>query len=251
MFKLFRLQLLWSITLIAFYAGTNELVLCATRLSADECPEVAPWIPKLRSADQRKRQRAKESILTFSSRSPNSRQCVIKPMQKIVDEIVASPDGGFLLAAKYPERYAEWIEATDILGTMKATEAMDSLIECLDYNNGTTDFGIGHFPATKAIVKFGDQAIPKLEGALQQKPPGIRVMAAQALHAIGGEKAKSILEETLKTEKDEGVATRIRNMLIGWTSSGKPQPWTGILKRINTVLVCRYRDPRRSAERCL
>ena len=98
------------------------------------------------------------------------------------------------------------------------------MIDNLAFNDGKTSFGIGHYPATKAIVKFGAQAVPKLAMALREKPPDTRTMAAVALHAIGGEKAKLILEETLKTEKDEGVATRIRNVLIGWTSSGRQQP---------------------------
>ncbi|MDX6443483.1 MAG: hypothetical protein QOH71_557 [Blastocatellia bacterium] len=44
----------------------------------------------------------------------------------------------------------------------------------LSENSDTTN--PTQFPATKAIVKFGDQAIAKLEIALQEKPPGIRLM---------------------------------------------------------------------------
>jgi hypothetical protein len=145
-------------------------------------------------------------------------------MLRIFLAATAHPQGGFMLAMKSPGRYAQWREATDILGTIKATEAMDSLIDNMAFNDGRTSYGIGHYPATQAIVKFGPQAIPKLEEALRRKSPDIRTMAVQALHAIGGDKARSILEATLKTEKDEVVATTLRNTLIGWTSSGKPQP---------------------------
>lgn len=214
--KLFRRQLVPLIILIALCAGTSDGAQRASPGSAGECSETAPLIRRLRSLNQRKRERAKKSILVFAGQSPGLRQCVISALKKIVDDGIAA---GFVFAFKSPERYGQLVEATDLLGTMKAVEAMDSLIDGLDYNNGAVGLGIGHYPATKAIVKFGDLAVPKLEAALQKKPPGIRAMAAHALHAIGGEQAKGILIKALQTEKDESVSDTIRNMLLSWNVS--------------------------------
>jgi hypothetical protein len=221
--KPLKTHLISSIALIVFCVATNGRAFCATSVSTDKCDEAGSLVLNLGSANHKKQEKAKESILVFASRSPGSRQCVIRAMLKIVNEVNATRGKGFLLAAKHPKRYAEWIQATDILGTMKATEALDALIASLDYNNGATDFGIGHFPATKAIVKFGDQVIPNLETALKEKPPSIRVMAAQALRAIGGEKARLILVKALENETDKYVADTIRDMLLSWHAATPEQ----------------------------
>lgn len=217
--KLLRLQLMSFLALIAICAGANGRALCATSVRVDECREAASSITKLGSADQRKRERAKKSILLLASRSSSFSQCVIKKTLKIVTEVSTAPDRGVELFWKFPGRFQEWSEAADILGTLRALEAMDVLIDCLDCNDGRFGLGIGRFPATRAIVKFGDQAVPKLAAALQQKPPGIRVMAAQALRTIGGEKARLIVLQALKRETDKSVADTIRNLLLSWNAS--------------------------------
>lgn len=152
--------------------------------------------------------------MLISSRSENSRRCVIDKILSITALPLSFSDKGISLFLKAPELFVEWKKTTDILATVKATEAMDTLIDCLNCNDGRFGLGIGQFPATKAIVKFGDQAIPKLERALEEKPPEIRRMAVQALHAIGGEKARLILIERLKTETSKSVADTIRNLLL-------------------------------------
>lgn len=220
--KIGRLTFLLLLIAVLIETGgrTSGRTLSASASGSDQCLEVTPLIRKLRSPNETIRTTAKESILLLSSRSPESRQCVISAMLRIFVTIPADPEGGFMLAIKSPGLYVQWSEVTSILGTLKANEAMDSLIENLDFNDGKTSFGIGHYPATQALVKFGDPAIPKLEEALQQKPPGIRVMAVKALHAIGGEKARLILLEALKREPDKYVVDTIRNMLLSWNASG-------------------------------
>src|SRR5436853_1864761 len=104
---------------------------------------------------------------------------------------------------------------------MRATEAMDTLIDCLNCNDGHASLGLGHFPAAISLVKFGDQAIPKLEAVLRQKPGRHRYLAALTLGDIGGEKVKSILLETLKTEEDGSVADAIRDIMRSWHELGR------------------------------
>jgi len=214
--KFFRLQLMSFLVSLAVCIGANGRTL---HVSTDVCHEAGSLIGKLRSADQRKRERAKRLIVIFAGRSSSARECVIDRTVKIVSEVSTSADRGVELFWKSPSRFEEWSGATDILGTLKAPQAIDPLIDCLDCNDGRFGLGIGRFPATKAIIRFGSQAVPKLEAALQQKPPGIRIMIVQALHAIGGEKAKLILLEALKSETDKSVVDTIRNVLLSW----KPQ----------------------------
>jgi HEAT repeat protein len=118
-----------------------------------------------------------------------------------------------------PGLYIQWIEAVDILGEMRATEAIDTLVACLDCNDGPSSLGLGHFPAALSLIKFGDLAIPKLEVVLRQNPGRNRSRAAMTLAEIGGEKAKSILLEILKTETDKSVTDVIENILLGWNAS--------------------------------
>jgi len=129
------------------------------------------------------------------------------------------PDKARTLFLAVPARYSEWMAAIDILGETQATEALDTLIDCLDCNDGKSTLGIGLFPAARSLVKFGDQALPKLEEALRQKPFGIRLIAVRTLKVIGGEKARQILSEALKAATDEYVGDTIRNLLLGWNPS--------------------------------
>jgi HEAT repeat protein len=214
-----KLHLMAFLLLFVIFGATHGSALNAIPLRADECHEAAALIRDLHSKYQRKRERTKKSVLLLAARSSGSRRCVIDKTLTIVSEVSNSPDKSAALSWNSGGRFQEWSAAAEILGTLKASEAMDPLIDCLDCSDGRVGLGVGRFPATKAILKFGVEAIPKLEAALHQKPPGIRAMAAQALHAIGGEKARSILQEALSKETDRYVADTIRNMLLSWNVS--------------------------------
>jgi hypothetical protein len=222
--KLSKLLTLALTIFVTFFAGSGR---SETRAAAQEnssnCSRIALLVPRLRSRSDAMRARAKKAILRTSRRSESSRQCAIQKMLDIAALPTTRSDKARPLFWETPGLYLQWIEAVGILGEMRATEAIDTLIACLDCNDGPSSLGLGHFPAALSLIKFSDQAIPKLEAVLRQKPVRNRSQAALTLAEIGGEKAKLILLETLKTETDKSVTDVIENILLGWNASRSSQ----------------------------
>lgn len=195
-------------------------------LTAAEFPSSAKDVPQestelqvslrnLRSTDRNERENAKSAIINLSNRSVDSRRHVIQELLRLV----RAPNGVAEFAKSY-ERFLEWSEVTDTLATLKSTEAIGPLVECLDCTNGGSGLSPDRFPATKAIIKIGDAAIPSLAVALRQRSGGTRLMAAQALYAIGGEESRKALVEALRRNRDKQTAPVIKYMLRNWARSG-------------------------------
>ena len=208
---------------IVFVLSVLVMILSCTAMRAEpltisdrnvECDEILPLISELRSGKKPVRETTKQRILIFSERSKESRQCTIKKMADIVAVPITFSDRTLFL--KHQELYLVWNEALDILATMKAIEALDVLVECLDCNDGKSGLGIGHFPAAMTVAKLGEAAIPGLERALTHERAEIRVMIAKVLREISGQRAKEVITHAEKTEKDPLVADTIRNLLLGW-----------------------------------
>jgi HEAT repeat protein len=189
--------------------STEVLTLRQQDQNADE--QVSKWVRDLGSNNSNERSAAKEALLNLSTRSAATRDVVIKQLLKIIK----LPDKGAEFV-KSPARYSEWREAVDVLGLMRATEAIDDLVDCLDCNNGVAGLAVDRFPATVSIIKIGGAAIPKLSEAIQDRRPFTRHLAAMALSQIGGDKAKSELEKASAKEKDRDVSFTMRNLLKNW-----------------------------------
>jgi hypothetical protein len=172
----------------------------------------------LSSRNAKEREGAKNAILTTSGKSEELRRYIIGRLLKIT----ALPNGCIEVLTS-EQRWLEWREATDILGTMKTPETTDVLVGTLDCSTGTS-LSTDAYPATKAIIKLGHEAVPKLGEALELKPVRRRFMAAQALYGIGGEGAKHALQKAAQNEKDERVRRMIKDMLRDWDYSGKNRP---------------------------
>lgn len=194
--------------------GVDDRVPLKSQEEQKDFSQVESWIRNLRSNDAAEREAAKNEIITFSAKSPEARQYTIKELLPIVKV----SEGPTELWKSQP-RFFEWKEATDILGTIKATEAIDVLIDCLDCNNGPSDLGPGRYPATLAIIKMGDQAIPKLAFALEEKTLGVRYRAAQALYLIGVDSAKAVLEKAVRNNKNAQTTNVIKAFLRNWNGS--------------------------------
>ena len=107
-----------------------------------------------------------------------------------------------------------WITAVRLLGALKATEAIDSLIENLDETGQTAIVvSISFRPVTSALINIGNPALPKLIEALSHQKPSIRREAASAIAGIGGNKAIKALERAATTETDQDVLTTINAVL--------------------------------------
>jgi hypothetical protein len=95
--------------------------------------------------------------------------------------------------------------AAEILGELKATSAIDTLIAQLDYTDGIVGLSLSPFPAAQAIIKIGQPAVPALVGTLSSARSAGRLNAARALGEIGGSLATEALRRKLPTETDTQV----------------------------------------------
>ncbi len=178
--------------------------------------DLAGWLRDLRSKDSNQRYNAKRAIVAMADGSIESRKQVVSELLKLARAQNATSE-----FARSPERFLEWKEVTDILGELKSTEAIDVLIQCLDCNNGHAGRSPDRFPAARAIIMIGKPAIPKLAEALQSESAGTRLMAAEALYAIGGPESKEALKGAAQGQRYKETAAVVRDMLLNWERSGK------------------------------
>lgn len=127
---------------------------------------------------------------------------------------------GLILAIEQSEReqldsrfgVAGWRCAADVLGELRAAEAIDVLVRNLDYEGLVTRCS-SSAPLMKAVIKIGELSIPKLAEALSGHNEIIRYRAGQALGEIGGEQGKAALEHALRSEKNNVVIISIERAL--------------------------------------
>jgi hypothetical protein len=116
-----------------------------------------------------------------------------------------------------PEQYNSWEGSVLILGDLRAHEAIDILIACLNCNDGTGSLNVAAtYPAFDALAKIGQPAIPSIENELVKTPvvpSNIRYLSVLLLLRIGGQKERQFLRRLLDTETDSLVKKEIRNHL--------------------------------------
>lgn len=166
---------------------------------------VSTYIYALTSASSPKKQRAKKKLIALLKQSPERRGRVVSELINIV----AEPDVRNLIITS-PAKYETWRLAVEALGELKAVEALDALITCLDCNDGVLGLSLSRFPASKAVTEMGEAAVPKLGEALVSNERSIRARAALALGIIGGDEAKAILNNALRSENDQEVIINIQ-----------------------------------------
>lgn len=129
----------------------------------------------------------------LATESAEARSEVIDSLIKIMeDPAELRPDLGAFGSA------LRWTAAVNVLGEIRATEAIDILVRNLDQ---TGEFGtissIHYRPVTSALRKIGEPAVPRLIEALSERKPSVRVQAASTLAAIG-QPAVAKLREALR-----------------------------------------------------
>lgn len=179
------------------YSGVN------TPVKQDEAGDdkATRLVRELQSDDEVERTRAKKG-LRFLARE--SRPRVIHELVKLVQGSERK------LRTTSRAHYDAWSFAAELLGKLKATEAVDVLIACIDCNNGMGGLSAHRFPAFRALIMIGSEAIPKLTEALSNTRPSTRSRAALALGEIGGSDAKKALEHALLSERHEDVVKSIQ-----------------------------------------
>ena len=120
------------------------------------------------------------------------------------------------------ESYYLWLYGAELLGDLKAAEALDLLISHLDViDRNRFSTSMNHEPALKGVVKMGPIAIPKLDVVLRNSPdPALRSDAVYCIATIGGPSAVRSLREALDSETDACVSRNIRVSPDSFDESG-------------------------------
>jgi len=136
-------------------------------------------------------------LLEIANESTKSRAAVIKALIKVLSKPNAKKQYGI------PHK---WLTAVDVLGRLRATEAIDALVKNIDQ----TDLGLmmvyTYFgPSVVALTRIGEPAVPALIEALFGKRASVRRAAAYTLGLIGGADAEKALRKALKKERNKEV----------------------------------------------
>jgi HEAT repeat protein len=166
--------------------------------------KAAILVRKLQSDREGERTLAKKGLRSMARTSAQSREQVIRELVKLVGGSEA------VLRASSTVHYDAWSFAAELLGQVKAVEALDVLIACINCNDGMHGLSAYRFPAFRALIMIGPEAVPKLVKALSDSAASTRGRAASALGEIGGADAKKALEQALISERDEDVVRSIK-----------------------------------------
>jgi HEAT repeat protein len=184
---------------VAGTTSSHVLPAGVTRQAGGSITDLPGLIKNLYSTNQEDRRLTKLQILTIAKQSEENRA-------KISHELTA-------LLSQRQTPSATWYDVADLLGELKATQAISELVRQLNYNDGSVGLSNSHWPAVRALIKIGDAAVPELARALNEGTEWIRGFAAQALGQIGGSEAKRALERALGIERHEGIREAIRRGL--------------------------------------
>ena len=167
------------------------------------------------SGDYNQSVQARKSLIKIASVSNVCKQLVVKQLMEAMDQ----PNLDF---EKQPTNYYLWREGAEILGQLRATEALDLLISHLDLTNGFHSNSMVFQPAMLGVSQMGTPAIPKLSIALQQnRNPRIRMAAAYCLTEIGGPLAMNALRDAQQSESSSCAVNFIRISLSTFTYHSK------------------------------
>jgi HEAT repeat protein len=103
--------------------------------------------------------------------------------------------------------------AAEVLGELKAVEALDVLVENIDVR-GLLTISINVYPVLNVVIDIGYPAIPYLERGLYHNRETVRGIAAIGLGWIGGPIARQSLERVLRLEANPKVRLFIAGALF-------------------------------------
>jgi HEAT repeat protein len=162
---------------------------------------VIKLVRQLQSENEVERGEAKEGLRSLARKS----------RQQIVNELIKLMEGSEpKLRITSQAHYDAWSFAAELLGELKATEALDVLIACISCNNGIHGLSAYRFPAFRALITIGPEAVPRLISALSDSNASTRSRAALALGEIGGTDATKALENALVSERNQDVVISIQ-----------------------------------------
>jgi hypothetical protein len=146
-----------------------------------------------------------EELLKIAARSAESRARVIDSLMDVVEDLSARDESPIAI---------QWMKAVNVLGQLRAVEAVDSLINSLGHSgqNGII-MSLSIDPPHRALLEIGEPAVPKLVGALTHPDHYIRTRAAWLLVEIEEERARDAIQAALEKETDEKVSCEFQRTL--------------------------------------
>ena len=139
----------------------------------------------------------------------NERISIIKDLLRTVESEDELDGHHFVLN----RTFLFWRSTTIIFAEVRALEALDVMIRCIDASNGLSGTQ-GEPPSAYALVRMGPVAVPKLSEALINEPNSAnRVRIVLCLSRIPGPEAVAALKRVLKTETNKGVRYYINRAL--------------------------------------
>lgn len=187
-----------------------------TSEATDDSEKLKLLLEKFRSENKNEQEQAQKNILALSNKSVSFRNLAVQEMLKIVN----SQKQSTIVCRN--NCYQEWRLAVETLGMMEATEAIDSLVERLDYNDGSFGLSLSWFPAAKSVVRIGSPAIPKLTEIFSDPENELRCdLAVQVLYIIGNDEAKLALQKILDKKINSHQKAEIKRLLRNWSPENR------------------------------
>jgi len=161
-------------------------------------------VKQLSSGDYDQTLHARNTLLNVAHESDACKQAIVRALIVAMDQ----PNLDF---ERHISNYYLWREGSQLLGELRAVEALDLLISHLDLTNGFHSSSMAFQPAILGVRQMGQAAIPKLAVALQKHAkPSIRLAAAYCLTDIGGVAAMNSLKRAKERESNSCVANFIQ-----------------------------------------
>ena len=187
-------------------------------ISVQGCPsqsEISAALRILSHGSYDDQQKAVAGLKANAGRSMKCRKQVITSVMSAMDQPNLDLTGG-------TPQFFLWHYCSQLLGDLKATEALDLLITNFERHDGS-GFPFNHYPALGGVIRMGDIALPKLQIALRDNPSLFtRRLAVFCIALIGGHSARQILSQALDTETDSCVASCIRATLNAFNNKRRP-----------------------------
>lgn len=166
-------------------------------------------IEELSSPDEDTRIAAKKDLIHFARQSEANRKTVIDKLLGRA-EMPAFRSKLATVAGSY-----FWTSISEIFDELKALEALDFLVDCIDCTaiTGHASDSYHHKPAVRALIGFGDLAVPKLSTLLYRPESQIRFYAAVCLGNIRTSDSRRALSQAVTGEADPRVRAEMQGSI--------------------------------------
>jgi len=166
-------------------------------LSSSEISNVVVKIAN--STSETESSQGQSVIQSEIGRSPACRAGVINVLIGILNKPNAT-------VVSDPELFNLWRTVANLLGEIRAVEAVDVLVSHLDLHSPVFSTTMSQQPALQAVIRIGPGALGRLEAVLKNDSNrDMRRYAVYCIARIGGQGAISLLEPISQSEQDPCV----------------------------------------------